>query len=122
MATAILRSAPDSRTVLRVLMWVTAGIGFLFLPATLRNASGPATDKRHFIGLWVGLTPWVVMAVATIIGTASQFEDAVFRRRIVCAVVLALPFPVIGLSVHYFLPNFRLGSGGGAIYLWWVYL
>lgn len=102
-------------------MWVTAGIGFLFLPATLRHSSGLASDKHNFIGLWVALTPWVVMAVATIIGTTSQFEDAVFRRRVVCAVVLALPFPVLGLSIHYFLPNFRLASGGGASYLWMIY-
>lgn len=120
MTTTALRSAPDSRNVLRALMWITAAMGFLFLPASLRSAPRLAAEQHRFVSLWIALTPWVAMSVAAIIGSASQFEDAVFRRRVVTAIVLAAPFPVMGVAIHYFVPNFRLLSNG-LQYLWMVY-
>jgi signal transduction histidine kinase len=114
--------APDSRQVLRALMWTTAGVAFLFGPASMRHSARLADQQHHFVALWVAVSPWMLMAAATLFGTASQFEDAVFRRRIIWASVMALGFPVFGLILHYAWPKSRLPqTGTWSIWIvWWI--
>jgi hypothetical protein len=73
-------------------MGAAGGVALLFLPAAARNGARLNTAGHHNIGLWVSLTPWVLLGVATILGTAAEIEDRVFRRRMVLGGAAAMAF------------------------------
>jgi signal transduction histidine kinase len=85
-------------------MGAAGGVALLFLPAAARNGARLNTAGHHNIGLWVSLTPWVLLGVATILGTAAEIEDRVFRRRMVLGGAAAMAFVAMGYTLQATLP------------------
>lgn len=102
-------------------MWVTAWFGLAMVPASLRH-SGLLFEQHHRnISLWVALTPWLIISLALLFGTISQFEDSIFRRRVIAGLGLGLCFPAIGLLIHYAWPTFRITVESPSSSIWLVY-
>lgn len=120
MSTVREMATPDSRQILRAMMWITAGIGMLFGPQSMRLASRLADQQQHVQAAYIAIAPWLFVSIAVLFGTASQFEDDVFRRRLIGGAVMALGFPLLGLTLHFAWPKSRLPeTGTWSIWTWW---
>ena len=99
-----LRFVPDSRFVLRTAMAAAGCVSLFFLNESARNYGYLATAGHPWLDLVIQLAPWGLLGVALLLGTAERIEDAVFRRRMVLALVGAIAFALVGVLFWRFVP------------------
>jgi signal transduction histidine kinase len=118
-----LRFVPDSRSVLRAAMVVTGAVSLVFLNASARQRGYLATAGHPFLDFVVQVAPWGLLGVALLLGTAERIEDAVFRRRMVLAMMGAVGFALVGVMFWRFVPagSRLIGVARSALVFWVIW-